>query len=96
MPDQAFGQVLRFSNCRGSAMIHDPHLSSSGNKPDDSDKNKHSAGDTLDQLIIRAHYLALDLRVAALDVDCVDPVITQLAADFLRYWAVEAGRCAKR
>jgi hypothetical protein len=73
-------------------MIHDPELSRARNHPEAGGARRHPPGEMLDQLVIRAHYLALDLRVAALDANCVDPVITQLAADFLRYWAVEAGR----
>lgn len=73
-------------------MIHNPNLP----HPKDMRPAKATAprtpAEALDQLIIRAHYLALDLRVAALEANLVDPAVTLLAADFLRYWAVETGK----
>lgn len=60
--------------------------------PSKSNRRTDACTDTcLDQLVIRAHYLALDLRVAALEADIADPTLTLLAADFLRYWAVATG-----
>jgi hypothetical protein len=48
--------------------------------------------DTMDQLVVRAHFLALDLRIFATDAGCGNTAMTALAAEFLRHWAVEAGR----
>lgn len=48
--------------------------------------------DAVDQLVVRAHFLALDLRVLATDPRCAHGSMTALAAEFLRHWAVECGR----
>lgn len=73
-------------------MIHNPDLSRADGPADKRTRGPLAPGEAIDELIVRAHYLALDLRVAAMAADFVDPAITSLAADFLRYWAVETGR----
>jgi hypothetical protein len=79
-------------NSKDDAVIHNPEFSRPNDMPSLLVKGHNSPDEALDQLIIRAHYLALDLRVAALEANLVDSVVTLLAADFLRYWAVETGK----
>lgn len=45
----------------------------------------------LDDLVVRAHYLALDLRIAATSMASVDTDLTRLTSEFLRHWAVTTG-----
>jgi hypothetical protein len=88
----SFGAVRFVSKNKDSAMMHNPELPRADEMPASRGQSRISPEEALDQLIIRAHYLALDLRVAALEASLVDPAVTLLAADFLRYWAVETGK----
>jgi hypothetical protein len=84
--------ILSLLNSKDSAVIHNPKLPRSEDMRPAKANAPRSPAEILDQLVIRAHYLALDLRVAALEANLVDPAVTLLAADFLRYWAVETGK----